>query len=567
MHVSHLRKEFPNSLSTRITFANQIVYMIAGLARKQVSSIASLKEDTISSPSLSNLVATSSKSRTPSPSLSLPSSNAISHTAPTAANSTAQPSHKSKEHSPSPSLPNDQIVANNRISPSPSIYSTASSHHIPAASSPLLKSQDRSSISPSPSLQNPLLLAAGKDRSSLSPSPSPSLQNPILLAASKDRSSLSPSPSPSLQNPILSAATTQSSLSPTPSLSSMSNHVPPGASNRITHLTKSRESSPSPLGSRISRSPTPSTSHTSQSILLKSMHSRDSISPTPPPLCRNLPTNALEERKRSVSPASTLQSSISNSDHPKSTVKSKPRDLDSNLSFAPFTAVGLSTLSSRSSSSIQSHASSISSLKSQQDSNDVSLPESKRIKLDGHDGVRNELLPCVSRTPSPQIFSKEKVNMNGQEYVRPASTIARTCGSFSTGLTSLTTSTVRHSAAAQSTGQTDLMTSNQSAFTPASLRGTTSTENTPPVRHTGLAGLTTSTRSAFTPASTCTTSNNSTLSNSASVLSNGTRIEAALDLTNDRGFTRSNEESIEVDDALELLTGPSCQWANCTRYM
>ena len=207
---------------------------------------------------------------------------------------------------------------------------------------------------------------------------------------------------------------------------------------------------------------------------------------------------------------------------------------------------------------------------------DVAPPDSKRIKIgsstNGYDGVRNEVMSTsVSRTPSPQVFSKEKVNINGQDYVKPATTIAaRTSTSSSTGLTSLTTNTstvqptTRHSIAAESVGQTGLTTSTQSAFTPASVQTTAATKNTLAVGHTGQTSLTTSTLSAFTPPST--PGNISTLSNSASVLSNGTRIAATLDSTNNGGFTHnSNGESIEVDDALELLTGPACQWANCTR--
>ena len=206
---------------------------------------------------------------------------------------------------------------------------------------------------------------------------------------------------------------------------------------------------------------------------------------------------------------------------------------------------------------------------------DISLPEAKRIKIgsrsNGHDSIRNEL--SISRTPSPQVFSKEKVNVNGQDYVKPATTIAKTCTSFSTGLTSLMTSTntmqsaSKHSIATQSSGQTGLTTNTQSVFTPTSTQATTSTKNTLAAGHTGQTGLMTSARSAFTPP--CAPGNisqNSTLSNNASVLSSGTKIAAALDLTNNGGFTRSSGESIEVDDALELLTGPACQWANCTRY-
>ena len=517
------RTAFSNSLSTRITFANQIVYMIAGLAKKQVSSIAPLKGGTI---------AASSKSRTPSPSLPLPSSIPTSHTAPSGAtNSATLSSLKSKERSPSPLLRNDQFAASmskKGTSPTPSIYSTASSNHIPVASSPLLKSQDRSSISPSPSVQIP---------------------------------------------------TTRSSLSPSPSVSSMSNHTAT-ASNRITQLSKSRESSisPSPL-SRTSISPTPSSTRereapTSQSVPIKHTQCRDSISPTPSPLTsQNLPQNALDDHKRSVSPASSLLSSVSNSNHTESNVKPKPHDLDTPSPCLPFTAVSLTTLSSHSSSSTSSDGFSVSSLKRQHDmSNDTFVPAAKHIKIgtNGRDSVRNA---SVSRTPSPQVFSRDKVRVNGQGYVRPVTTPGKTCGSFSTGSTSLTTSTstmqpARHPIA---TGVTSLTASNLSAFTPASVQDRISTGNTPAVGHSGrtglatsITGLTTSTRSAFTPPSAG--GNVSALCNSTSVLSNGTRIAASLNFTNSSGFTLSSEESVKVDDVLELLSGPICQWGNCTRY-
>ena len=219
------------------------------------------------------------------------------------------------------------------------------------------------------------------------------------------------------------------------------------------------------------------------------------------------------------------------------------------------------------------------SVKSERDLNDdVAPPDSKRIKIgsstNGHDGIRNEVMSSsVSRTPSPQVFSKEKVNINGQDYVKPVTTIAaRTSTSSTTGLTSLTTNTntaqptTRHSIATESMGQTSLTTSTQSAFTPAGVQTTAATKNTLTVGHTGQTSLTTSTLSAFTPPST--PGSGLMLSNNTSMLSNGTRIAATLDSTNNGGFTHSsNGESIEVDDALELLTGPVCQWANCTRYI
>jgi hypothetical protein len=60
-----------------------------------------------------------------------------------------------------------------------------------------------------------------------------------------------------------------------------------------------------------------------------------------------------------------------------------------------------------------------------------------------------------------------------------------------------------------------------------------------------------------------------TLGTCAPVSSNGARIAATLDWTSNGGFTHSsgNGGSIEVGDALELLTGPICQWANCARYV
>ena len=205
-------------------------------------------------------------------------------------------------------------------------------------------------------------------------------------------------------------------------------------------------------------------------------------------------------------------------------------------------------------------------------------PDSKRIKLgggsagaNGHDGVRSELLKSssVSRTPSPQIFSKDNVSVNGKDYVKPATSIvARTpAASFSMGLTTDTHTaqpTARHSIAIESLGKISLATSTQSAFTPTSTRSTTSTENT---GHIGQTGLTINAQSAFTPPRT--PGSGATLGTCASVSSNGTRIAAILDSTNNGGFTHSggNGESIEVDDALELLTGPVCQWANCARYV
>ena len=205
-------------------------------------------------------------------------------------------------------------------------------------------------------------------------------------------------------------------------------------------------------------------------------------------------------------------------------------------------------------------------------------PDSKRIKLgggstgaNGHDGVRSELLKSnsVSRTPSPQIFSKDNVSVNGKDYVKPAtSTIARTpTTSFATGLTTDTHTAqpaARHSIATESVGKISLATGTQSAFTPTSTRSTTFTENT---GHIGQTDLTINAQSAFTPPRT--SGSGATLGTSVSVSSNGTRMAAVLDSTNNGGFTHSggNGESIEVDDALELLTGPVCQWANCARYV
>ena len=205
-------------------------------------------------------------------------------------------------------------------------------------------------------------------------------------------------------------------------------------------------------------------------------------------------------------------------------------------------------------------------------------PDSKRIKLgggstgaNGHDGVRSELLKSnsVSRTPSPQIFSKDNVGVNGKDYVKPAtSTVARTpAPSFSTGLTTDTHTAqpaARHSVATESVRKISLATGTQSAFTPTSTRSTISTENT---GHIGQTDLTINAQSAFTPPRT--PGSGATLGTSASVSSNGTRMAAVLDSTNNGGFTHSsgNGESIEVDDALELLTGPVCQWANCARYV
>ena len=203
----------------------------------------------------------------------------------------------------------------------------------------------------------------------------------------------------------------------------------------------------------------------------------------------------------------------------------------------------------------------------------VAPPDSKRIKLvgaNGHGSVQNELKSSsVSRTPSPQIFSKGNVSANGKDCIKPAtSTVARTpTDSFSTGLTTDThtaQSATKHSIAIESVGKIGLATGTQSAFTPTSTQSTSSTKNT---SHIGQTDSMTNAESAFTPPRT--PGNGATLTTCASVSSNGTRIAAMLDSTNNGGLTHSsgNGESIEVNDALELLTGPICQWANCARYV
>ena len=470
--------------------------MIAGLARKQVRSTAT-QRDTISpspspSPSLQNVQAAKSSSRAPSPSLHNLSSSNQSSVPP------AQPLLKPRDLSPSRSLQSVPAAAPSSRVLSPSNYSTTTSNHTPVAL-PLLKSQDRSSTSPSPLLQNPL---------------------PARLSAS-----------------------------PTPS--SSSNHVPI-SSNRLVQLTKSRESSisPSPL-SRVSVSPAPSLqgSASSQSVPIQVNPSRNSTSPTPP--FQNLPSAA--EDKLSVSPApSSSQSSASNSDCLKSAVKSKPRDSESPSS--PRVAVSHGSLASASSSSIHSLQSHTSLSTSNQQSylssslppdGDATIPVSKRIKLSSTDSIQSNL----SRTPSPQVFSKERVELNGLDSAKLAeSGLAGSPASLTTG-----TQPVRHTIGTQSTGQTGLTTSTQSVLTPAGVPGTTS-------QQTNVA------------TSLCT--------DNVPVLSNGTRITLTKqaetkdhsldDLTNNRDTTHKGDsvQNIAGNDGhiTVELSGPLCQWGDCARY-
>lgn len=573
------RNVFPNSLSTRITFANQVVYMIAGLARKKVTSIVTQRD--VSSPSLHSLVASPVSSRTPSPSLpGLAVSSSTSTVPPPSVTATAVPQPllkvKAQSHSPSPSpatvpLQNDQVSLANLDTKVSTVIPTSipSSNHLPlSASNPLLKSsQDRSNSS------------------------SPLPHNTALQL------SASPSPSPSVS----------------------SNHI---ASNRVLQLTKSRESSisPSPL-SRVSLSPAPSlqgSAVSSQSLQIKP---RDSISPTPPPPSSSVPPpspspsqlqniilNSADHNKSSLSSSSisslsSHQTSLSNSNRPptpNSFIKSKlKRDAESPSSPRPIVHHGAS-LSSVSSSSLQSSNSSLSSSKlhdylSLSSSSSIStdelasaIPESKRIRLtndsNGHDVIGNKL--TISRTPSPQVFSKEKVKVNGNGNSGDKVKLIHTTSASSSIATSTSVMPLGLMNSTTLTGQTGLTSSTcltgQTGLTSSTLTGPTRLTSS---TLTGKTCLTTSTKSAFTPASVLPGNvlpPTRITSSAPAVLSNGTRMTLTdiadisthhLDVTGDKWSTYKvgvvqNVASIhnKYEDTLEA-TGPFCMWRGCTRYL
>ena len=507
---------FPNSLSTRITFANQIVYMIAGLAKK--------RDTTIPSPSLQSLVASPTSSRTPSPSL-------------------------------------PGLTSSSNIAPAPpTVTSTATTTATAVQSSLTVKRLSHSpSPSPSPSLQGDQISSLALNSKLSTASPSPSLSNQVslpLMKASQDRS-ISSSPSPFLQTSLPSP---RSSTSPTSSAASSTNHV---SSNRVLNLSKLRESSisPSPL-SRVSLSPAPSTQGSTQSQV-KISSTRNSISPTPPPSLPTLSTQNLltsSGHKRSLSPVSlSSQGSLLNATHPKTTIMSKPRDSESP---SPSLDHG-SSLASLSSSSLQSN-SSLSTTKSQdylssRDEFASAIPESKRIKLastvNGHDNaVGGDVSRNSSRTPSPlsQVFNRERIDLNGQDRDKLESTSIRktSLSSFQTGLTTVTQPVRQlYTVGIQSVGQTSLGSSTL----------------------TGQTGLTTSTKSAFSPAKLPGIALQRT-----NVLSNGTRISltdiadvsnSPLNLTASSGPTHKvgGVQSVDNSDVVLIVNGPFCQWRGCTR--